>query len=145
MKEYIITVAAAAVVASLADLLAPKEWEKYIRLIIGFLILSVIIAPISKFRNAEILSPTASYEISEEPLKDKVAEQLRKNIEEDIKSRLETEFDLSADVTAEIETDDRHNITGVRAICIKTWKNPPGMLDRLKEIYGCDKIELKFE
>lgn len=145
MKEYIITIAIAAVTASLADLLAPKEWEKYIRLIIGFLILSVIIAPIAKFKNAEIISPTSSYEISDESVKDEVSKQLRDNIEKDIEMRLSEEYNLSADVSVELGINENHSITGVHAIRVKTWKNPPGMIDRLKEIYGCDKIELKFE
>lgn len=145
MKEYIITIAIAASAASFADLLAPKEWEKYIRLIIGFLILSVIIAPIAKFKNVEIISPTASYEISEEPIKDEVSKQLKDNIEKDIEDRMQDEFNLSADVSVELGINENHSITDVHAICIKTWKNPPGMLERIKEIYGCDKIELKFE
>lgn len=145
MKEYIITIAAAAVTASLADLLAPKEWEKYIRLIIGFLILSVIIAPISKFKNAEILSPPISYEFDTSKVKDTVSRELEKNIEEDIKQRIKQEYKLDIEAEAEIETDSEHNITGVKAICVKTWKNPPGMTDRLKEIYGCEQVEIKFE
>lgn len=145
MKEYIITVAVAAVVAAIADVLAPKNWSKYIRVIVGFLILSVILAPIARFKDVEILSPTGTYNINDEPLKDRVAEQLRKNIEKDIEERILDEFDLDARVRVEIDIDENRDIKGVRAIQIKTWKNPDGMIERLKNIYGCDKIELKFE
>lgn len=145
MKEYIITVAVAAVIAALTDIIAPKEWSKYIRVIIGFLILSVLLAPISKFRDTKILSPTGTYNVSDVPLKDKVSEQLRQNIEKDIEDRVLKEFGAEVTATVEIDIDDEHNIKGVRAIEIKTWKCPEGLTERLKEIYGCDKIELKFE
>lgn len=145
MKEYIITVAVAAICAGVADILAPKEWSKYIRVIIGFLILSVIVAPVVKFKDGGILSYTGTYNISDEPLKDKVSEELKVNIEKDIEERLKSEFGIDAEAIVEIEIDENHNIKGVEAIEIKTWKNPDGMLDRLKNIYGCEKIELRFE
>ena len=145
MKEYIITVAVAAICAALADILAPKEWGKYIRVVIGFLILAVIIAPVAKFKDVQIISPTGTYNISDEPLKDKISEELRKNIEKDIEQRIMDEFGIEAKAMVQIETDKNHNVKAVQAIRIKTWKNPDGMIERLKSIYGCDKIELKFE
>ncbi len=145
MKEYIITVATAAVVAAIADILAPGEWSKYIRVIVGFLILSVLIAPIAKFRGTEILSPTGTYNISDEPLKDKVSQQLRENVEKDIEERILEEFDIRVKASVQIDIDEEHNIRGVEAIEITTWKNPDGLEERLKNVYGCDKIELKFE
>ncbi len=145
MKEYIITIATAAVIAALADILAPQQWSKYIRITIGFLIMSVVIAPIANFRHAEILSPKGSYEVGEEQLLGRVAEQLCENVEKDIEERIQTEFGLDAKATVWIDTDGENKIKGVRAIEIRTWKNPDGMTERLKEIYGCDKVELKFE
>ncbi len=145
MKEYIITVATAAVIASLADIMAPKEWSKYIRIIVGFLIMSILIAPTAKFRGAEILSETPTYKISDEPLKDSISEKLRENIEKDIEERVLSEFGIDIKARVNIDIDSEHNIRGVKAIQISTWKNPKGMEDRLRDIYGCDKIELKFE
>lgn len=145
MKEYIITIATAAVIAAIADILAPQQWSKYIRITIGFLIMSVVIAPIANFRHAEILSPKDSYEVGEEQLLGRVAEELCESVEKDIEERLRTEFSLDAKATVWIDTDGENRIKGVRAIEIRTWKNPDGMTERLKEIYGCDKVELKFE
>lgn len=145
MKEYIITVAAAAIAAALADILAPKKWSGYIRLVIGFLILSVMLAPVAKFKDVEIFSSSPDYDISDEALKDKVSEELRKNVEKDIEERISDEFGVEAEATVEIEVDDEHNIKGVRAIKIKTWKKPDGLEERLKDVYGCNRIEFKFE
>ncbi len=145
MKEYIITVATAAVIAALADILAPGQWSKYIRVVVGFLIMSVMIAPVAKFRHAEILFGGEEYTVSEEPLLDKVTKQLRQSVEKDIEERILSEFGLEAKARVSIDTDGEGRIKGVRTIEISTWKNPEGLVGRLKEIYGCDKIELKFE
>lgn len=145
MREYIITVAAAAVAAAVADIFAPKDWSKYIRIAVGFLILSVILVPVTKFRDTKILSPTGTYNVSDEPLKNKVSEQLRQNIERDIKERLNEEYGVEAEVTVEIDANENGDIKGVKAIEVRAWKNPDGMLERLKNIYGCDRIEFKFE
>ena len=145
MKEYIITVAVAAITAAIADILAPKEWGKYLKVIIGFLILSVILAPVVRFKDVKLISPTGTYNVSDEPLKDKVSEQLRQNIKKDIEERLLEEFGVEARAVVEIDVDENRDIKGVRAIEIKAWENPDGMIERLKNIYGCDKIELKFE
>ena len=145
MKEYIITVATAAICAGITDILAPKEWSKYIRVMIGFLILSVILAPVVKFKDSQIISDTKTYNISDKPLKDKVSDELKVNVERDIEERLEAEFGLKAEALVDIDIDENHNIKGVEAIEIRTWKNPDGMVDRLKDIYGCEKIEIRFE
>lgn len=145
MKEYIITVAGAAVIAALADIIAPKEWDKYLRIIIGFLILSVLLAPVAKFRHVQILPVTDNFEISDEPLKDSVSEELRRRVEKDIEDRISDEYGVDVTATAEIDVDDEHNIRGVRAIRIKSWQNPSGMLERIKNVYGCDKVELDIE
>ena len=145
MREYIITIAVAAVAASLVDILAPKEWDKYIRIIIGFLILSVILAPIAKLKNIDIMPSYQSFEINDIPLKDKVSDELKKNIENDIEVRLLEEFELEADAKVEIDIDENHSIRGVRAISISAYYCPDGLKERLKEIYGCDRIDIYYE
>ena len=46
MKEYILTVAAAAVLSAIAAISVPKNWVGYIRLITGAVILCSIISPV---------------------------------------------------------------------------------------------------
>ncbi len=145
MKGYIITVAVVAVSAALTDIIAPKEWSKYIKVIIGFLVLSVIVAPIAKFKKINIPSSLDTYNVSDEPLKDKVSKTLGNNIEKDIEERILDEFGIEVEAKVKIETDEKHNIKGVNAIEIKTRKNPTGMIDRLRNIYGCEQIEIRLK
>lgn len=141
VKEYIITAAVAAVVAATADILAPKSWKGYIRIAVGFLILSVLFAPIAKFKGTELFLESDRYEISDLPLKDEVSRQLKENVEKDIEERLLEEFKIKAEVAVEIDVDEKHNITGVRGIKISARKNPEGMEERLRDVYGCERIE----
>lgn len=143
MNEYIMTVATAAVIAAIVDLLSPKEWNKYIRIVIGFLILAIMFAPIATFQDSYIFSPTASYDIDEAPFYDGIYKELKKNIEADISARLLEEFSVEATVNVDIDVDEDYNIRGVRVIQITAVKNPKGMIERLREVYGCDKIELR--
>lgn len=145
MREYIITMSVAALIASVMEIFAPKEWEKYIKLAIGLIILSIIVTPVAKFRDAEILPQTMQYKIDENAFYDEIATELKKNVEQDIIERLKSEFDVDAKVEIDLTIDDKHNIKGVNIIRVRTWKNPDGMIERLKEVYGCDKIEIRLE
>ena len=145
MREYIITMSVAAIIASVMEIFAPKEWEKYIKLAIGLIILSIIVSPVAKFRHAEILPQTMQYKIDENAFYDEIATEMKKNVELDIAERLKAEFDVDAKVEIDLTIDDNHNIKGVNIIRIRTWKNPDGMIERLKEVYGCDKIEIRLE
>lgn len=143
MREYIITAAVAAVVAAAADILAPKSWRGYIRIAVGFLILSVLLTPVAKLRGVELFSKPQEYEFSDKPLKDEVSRQLKENVERDIEERLLEEFNVKAEATVEIDIDEKHNIKGVRGIKIKARKNPEGMEERLRDVYGCERIEFE--
>lgn len=144
MREYIITVAVAALTASVLELFAPKEWEKYVKLAIGFVILSVIITPIISFRKTEIPHINSSKEVKEEIFYDEISKQLKENVEKDIELRMADEFGTEVRCEVEIEVDENHNIKGVKKITLYTKKEDALMAERLKEVYGCERIETKF-
>lgn len=144
MREYIILVAAASVVSALVDVLAPKEWRGYIRIVTGFLILAVLITPVAKLRNTEIFVPEQSFQIEEIPTRDLVAEELRKNVEKDIEDRILAEFDREAKAFVEIDIDEEHKIRGVLRIRVSLENPPAGFRERLLEVYGCENIEFGF-
>ena len=140
-----ITMSVAALLASVMEIFAPKEWEKYINLAIGLIILSIILSPVAKFCDAEILPPTPSYKIDENAFYDEIASSMKQNVERDICERLQTEFGVAARAEVSLTIDSEHNIKGVDVIRIYTWKNPDGMIERLKTVYGCDKVEIRLE
>lgn len=143
MKEYIILVALSAIIAAVADILAPKEWRGYVRVAVGFLILAVLISPLAKMKNIEIFSVQENFEVSDMVIKDKVTQELTKNVERDIEERAQAEFKTKAEAAVELEVDGEHKIKGVKKIVIRCSKVPAGLKARLSEVYGCESIEFR--
>ncbi len=143
MKEYIILVAISAIIAAVTDILAPREWRGYVRLAVGFLILAVLISPLAKMKNVEIFNVETDFEASDLVVKDKVTEELTKNVERDIEERVLSEFKTKAEAIVTLEVDSEHKIKGVRNIVIKSGKVPAGLSERLREVYGCESIEFR--
>lgn len=143
MKEYIILVAMSAIVAAVTDILAPSKWRGYVRLAVGFLILAVLISPLTRMKNIEIFNVENNFEVSDIKIKDKVTEELTKSVERDIEERALAEF--KAEVTAEVvlDIDSEHKIRGVKNIVIRSSKVPSGLQERLKEVYGCERVEFR--
>ena len=143
MREYIILVAMSAIVAAVTDILAPKEWRGYVRIAVGFLILAVLISPLTKMKNIEIFNVENNFEVSDLAIKDKVTAELTKNVEKDIEERVLSEFKTRAEATVSLEVDGEHKIRGVKNIVIGSGKVPEGLAERLEEVYGCESIEFR--
>lgn len=143
MRGYIILVALSAIIAAVTDILAPKEWRGYIRIAVGFLILSVLISPLAKIKNVEIFDVQNNFDASDIMIKDKVAEELAKNVAMDIEERAQAEFKTEVEATVELDVDSENRIKGVRKIVVRCVKVPVGLLERLKEVYGCESIEFR--
>lgn len=141
MREYIILVAMASIISALVDILSPENWRKYIRIVTGFLILAVLISPVAKFKNIEIFDAQESFQASEIPARDMVAEELQKRVERDIEERILVEFKREATAIAELDIDSEHRIRGVKRIRLSLKKAPDGLRERLLEVYGCENIE----
>ena len=145
MREYIILVAVSAIVAAFADVLAPKEWRGYTRIIMGFLILSVLLTPLAKLKNVEIFKESEVAVMDDSDVKRQVAEELRKRVEEDIRRRISGEFGVLVEAETEILTDDEGRIEKVGNIVLVGRNIPLQAGERLKEVYGCDSVEFKFK
>ena len=142
MKGYIAKVCISAVIAALADILAPREFQKYIRVLLGFLILFVLLSPLPSIKKIK-LEPIES-RISENTviLEDSISKKLKENVETDISARMKGEFGIICDAEVLLEIDGEHKIRGVRQILLSR-KIPENAEERLKEVYGCDRIEYK--
>ncbi|MCR4718324.1 MAG: stage III sporulation protein AF [Firmicutes bacterium] len=144
MKGYIMSVCMAAVIASLADILAPREHQKYIRVLLGFLILTVILSPLPKVKKIKF-EPIENQTLENTKiLSDNISVKLKENVEADIFERIKGEFGVICDADVLLDIDDEHKIRGVKRIALSK-KIPENALERLKEVYGCDRIEYKVK
>ncbi len=144
MKGYIISICTAAVIVSLADILAPKEHQKYIRVLLGFLIMLAILSPLPKVRQMKLEPLQSRSSENTAVFLDGVSAKLKENIETDISERLRDEFGITAKAQVLLDIDDEHRIRGVTEIALSR-KIPENAVKRLSEVYGCDRIEFKIK
>lgn len=140
MREYILSVASAAVISALSEVLIPKSWQKYASLLTGALLLLTLIKPLLQIRGIELPVldiPSISY--TEYDTSDMVKTTLEDNIAADIKERIKTEFDTDINADVAVSTDENGAITGVLEIALDI-KETPNIAARLSEIYAPQKI-----
>ena len=125
--------------------MAPKSWSGYIRILVGFLILTVLLSPVFRLKNVEIFETTSNISIREDAFLGKIKEELEAKVEEDICKRIETEFDEEAECLVKIDADNEGRIRSVKSIVLKMKKIPQGVKERLVEVYGCENIELELK
>lgn len=144
MKGYIISLCLSAIIASLADIISPKEHQKYIRILLGFLILSVVLSPIPAVKKIKLAPLQAQTSDNAAIFSNGISKKLKENVETDICERLKDEFGIVCDANVFLEIDEEHKIRGVKSIELSK-KIPENALTRLKEIYGCERIEYKIK
>lgn len=144
MKGYIISICTAAVIVSMADILSPKEHQKYIRILLGFLIMLAILSPLPKIRELKLEPLNSQSAENTAVFMDSVSAKLKENIETDISERLKGEFGITAKAEVILDIDDEHRIRGVTKIALSK-KVPENAVKRLSEVYGCDRIEFKIK
>ena len=125
--------------------MAPKSWSGYIRILVGFLILTVLLSPVFRLKNVEIFETTSNINIREDAFLEKIKKELEARVEEDICKRIETEFDEEAECLVKIDADNEGRIRSVKSIVLKMKKIPQGVKERLVEVYGCENIELELK
>lgn len=140
MRGYITGICLSAVITAIADMIAPGEYRKYIRVLLGFLVLSVILSPLPAVKNIRLGSIEQKTAENTGIFYDSVSEKLKENVEADIEERLKNEFGIICSASAELDIDGEHKIRGVRRIGLSK-KIPQNAAERLKEVYGCDRIE----
>lgn len=93
MKTYILSLGAVAVMAALLDLILPEgEFKKYVRLVLGMLVIAVAIAPLGALRGETPTLPdwemfTLDEEAAQLQMEQSVLEAHRANMEALIRAR----------------------------------------------------------
>lgn len=146
MRAYIIMVVGAALMSAFADLFAPENWRKYVKIATGLVILAVLLTPLIRLKDIDLFSgffaQTQNTEEYERQYSSGIEKQLEENVEKDAAERIASEFDTDARVSAEIDTTADGKIKGVRRIYVHASKNETGIQRRLAEVYGVDESEV---
>lgn len=146
MKDYIITILGAAVLCGSAHILTPQSWIKYVKIITGLVILSVIASPLTTLFHINIFSDFSVEEsyINENLQTEVIAKELKKRVEQDINERIQSEFSHTAKAEVIISINEEYEITGVSHIKIATNADKAKVTQRMCEIYGTKKEEVEI-
>ena len=143
MKQYIITIIGATLLSAIGSILTPDTMRKYVSVITGFIIISVIVAPLASLRGIdlfagveEISAVQAEYE---SVYINSVADVIRKRIEGDIKQRLHEELGVDAQVSAEVVVEN-NNIKEISQICVTGVGTQKQTAKMLMETYKVKEV-----
>ena len=143
MKSYILKIVGAALLSAFSEYLVPKEWQKYIKLLSGFIIISVLISPFSSDFSASFLDDfefdSTFVSEGENLMHEKVRAELEARIKNDIIQRVSEEFSQTVDATATVKTNSKGEIENVERIELKGKKND-NITERLKFVYGTEEV-----
>ncbi len=142
MKAYIIKIVGAALVGTFSEYLVPSGWKKYVKLISGILMLSVLLIPF-KINTDKIffeIPETEEYrKTGEELLMENIRLQLESDVAEDITRRISEEFSKSITAEVEIQATAEGKIESVKKI-ILYGQEQKDIGERLKYVYGTDAV-----
>lgn len=144
MKAYILKVIGAAMLASVSEFAVPKEWKKYMRLVTGFILISVLMLPLTRkipdtdfFSQFEMTSDLKAD--GEQALYKNIKEQFESDIAEDITKRISDEFGKNIKAKVEVKTTSDGKIEKVERIELFS-KRDEEIEKRMKFVYGTDEI-----
>jgi len=145
MKEYLMSVIAAALLSGIASLLSPEKWRKYIGIVTGLVLLCSVVSPILRIEADELfvgfeIQDELSFENEEFRMK-MIEEELSEKICRDVEERLRTEFGCETEAEVKIGINKEGKITGVEEISVNSHISNAAR-ERLKEVYGVEKIRV---
>ena len=143
MKEYILKIVGVSLLAAFSEQLCDDKWRKYINLLSGFMIITVLLAPFTYKKDIKIFDDFAlenNYPKSaEEIIYKNIKSELENKVSEDIKRRVAEEFSQDVEATVSVLAAKDGKIDRVEKISLRGKKNPK-ITDRLKFIYGADEV-----
>ena len=146
MRAYIISIAGAAVLGAVINMLSPDKWSKYISIVTGLVIAVSIGSPIISFFRSDVLSDlsfntapasTQGTDIFYRELR----QEFERRIENDVKSRIASEFGMDITAEAEAATDGEGHITGIKKITVYGGHPDNIVIGRLREVYGAAEVK----
>lgn len=144
MRDYLLSIVGAVLIAVFTDILLPDKWNKYIKVITGLIIISTITSPLSKFHFPDMsdyfYEAQELTKAGEDRQNELVQKELARKICDDIKYRLKEEFNINADIRVTISVNAENEITGVEKIEISGGKIDEKVKARLEEVYSPGEV-----
>lgn len=143
MKAYILKIVGAALLCAFSEHLVPEGWQKYMKLISGLIIISVLISPFTGKSSVSLFDgfiPESTYiHEGEEMLFSEIKKELEKKVEEDIRLRVSEEFSVDVEAKVTVKTTSDGKIEKVQKILL-TGIEDNSITERLKFVYGTEEV-----
>lgn len=141
MRQYLISIISAAVLSAVAQTVSPNNWTKYINIITGIMIVSVIAAPVFEISKIDLFSDFSySYDVDEYAQKKAVITELEKKVSEDAANRLKNEFSWEFKVNTMLDVNENYEIESVKEMTVWPAKEKKRVKAFLQKIYSPQKI-----
>ncbi len=149
MKGYIIKIIGAALLSVFADIMSPKGWEKYIGVVTGMILLSVMVFPVAELKEIDLLKDIEGVDYSVETglkqYQSALMSEFSKSIAIDVRDRIKREFDCDVSAEATVDIDDNGNIKSISKIIIKGNDLNTDIKERISYIYDVDEVVIYDE
>ncbi len=137
-KEFAVNVISLAFLGSIVEMISPEGTiKKYIKLIMGFMMIAILIAPFGKNSHIPQFEFSLDYDITNEEIRAKSDAYTLKLHEENIVNYVKSVLGENVEVFVEIYTDGNVKSVTVRGISVGE-----DVLNSLKNELGCEKIEV---
>ena len=146
MKSYLLNVICAVLISMFCNILLPKEWGKYVKIITGLIIISAILSPLNfkwSFDEFNFEQEQAEFKQEAEQYSSSlIKEELKKRIEDDAQKRILEEFDKDVQINAEIQTNAGNEIIGIEKIEIIGKNIGENITQRIIQIYNPTEVSI---
>lgn len=138
LKGFIVSIVSISFLCIVSDMIIPEgTMKKYLKLVFGFMIMSALLTPVTKFKQTEPFHFSFDSEITNEEINAKSDAYILKIHENNIRKHIETYFASDAEIFIELFSDGR--VKSVKIYC----ENPDFLIEeKLKSTLGCENIEL---
>lgn len=146
MRAYIISVAGAAVLSAVINMLSPEKWSKYIGVLTGLVVALAIGRPLIGVIDKDVFSEvrteadSTAADTGTDAFYAGLYAELQSRIEGDIKERLKAEYGADCEAEAELSAAEDGRVTGVKRITVRGGHLDNIAVARLREIYGAEEV-----
>lgn len=145
MKAYIITIIGATLLGAVGSCMTPEAMRKYVNVITGFIVISVIVSPLSGLGNIDFFEslrePQKTHTDFDKEYAQAVSLALKKQIEGDAKRRIKEEFSKECEVEVALRVEDG-DIKEIRQIFVRGIGASEKVSRRLMEVYNVREVNM---
>lgn len=141
MDKYLTTLITAAVLSAVAKNVSPERWQKYISVITGIMLVSVIVSPLFELAKVDLFEEFSyKEETNMFAQHEAVKEELEKRVSEDAKNRLSKELGGEYKVETKLLVNENKEIEGVKEMIVWTKEKETPVKRILGAVYSPQKI-----